>query len=176
MAVPARLQTLPAADQRGFPRRKLCLGSNLQHSGESVTIHDVSATGLLIETSAVLAPSDSFELELPEVGATPATVVWSSGRYYGCQFKERLPGAAISAALLRSEPRTENGGPPRLPAANGAKRATASELLEIPVEFDDQKASLTVRMRVILGSALILWTLIIWVGWLLIKLIRANWG
>src|SRR4029450_4627975 len=77
-------------------------------TGSDVRIHDVSETGLLIETAAELAVFDDLEIELPEVGFTPALVVWTSGRFYGCQFKERISQAAISAALLRSPPTPSN--------------------------------------------------------------------
>ena len=101
MTISAQLQITPAADRRGWTRRSLSLVSSLQSTGSDVTIHDVSATGLLIETTAELAVFDDLEIELPEAGFTPALVVWSSGKFYGCQFKQRISQAAISASLLR---------------------------------------------------------------------------
>src|ERR1044071_7931358 len=102
MTISARLQVTPAANRRGWTRRSLSLVSSLQGTGSDVTIHDVSLTGLLIETSAELTVFDDLEIELPEAGFTPALVVWNSGRFYGCQFKTRISQAAVSAALLRS--------------------------------------------------------------------------
>ncbi len=160
MTISAQLQITPAADRRGWTRRSLSLVSSLQ-AGSDVTIHDVSATGLLIETTAELAVFDDLEIELPEAGLTPALVVWSSGRFYGCQFKQRISQAAISAALLRS--------PPPQPLEAPVHYATEARETEPP--FDEDKASLTVRLRVIFGGAILLWALIIWAGWSIYKLV-----
>ena len=102
MNISAQLQITPSTDRRGWTRRRLSLVSSLQSTEGSVTIHDVSTTGLLIETSTNLSILDDLEIDLPEIGFTPALVMWSSGKFYGCQFKERISQAAISAALLKS--------------------------------------------------------------------------
>ena len=168
MTISARLKITPAADRRGWTRRSLSLGASLQATGENVTVHDVSATGMLIETAAELSVLDALEIELPEAGLTTAVVTWNSGRYYGCQFKERIPQAAISAALLRSPPaRAGLESPTQLqfpePAAEAGSR---------PEEYpDEEKASLGLRLRVIFGSAIFLWALIIWAALALYKLI-----
>ena len=169
MTISARLQITPAANRRGWTRRSLSLGSKLQATGEEVVIHDVSASGLLIETATGLAVFDELEVELPEVGFTPAVVVWNSGRFYGCQFRNRISQAAISASLLRSPPAPSAA--PVLPSSGSPGEA-------IPIHDPDaagileEKASLTVRLRVILGSAILLWALIIWAGSYLYQWIR----
>ena len=152
MTIAARLQIIPGTSRRGWKRRRLSLDSTIQATRANVVIHDLSSTGLLIETAADLAVLDDLEIRLPEVGFTPASVIWNSGRYFGCQFKETISQAAISAALLRSPPaRQPEPGP------------SANEALE-PVEFEDDRASFGVRLRVIFGSAILLWGLIIWAG------------
>ena len=160
MMISARLQITPAADRRGWTRRSLSLDSSLQATGEDVTVHDVSATGMLIETAAELSMLDDLEIELPEVGLTPAIVTWTSGSFYGCQFKQRISQAAISAALLRSPP---------APAGNSARPVQRNFPVSAPPAVDSEpeelledKAPLSVRLRVILGSSIILWALIIW--------------
>jgi hypothetical protein len=162
MTISARLQITPAADRRGWTRRSLSLGSSLQATGEDVTVHDVSATGMLIETTAELSILDGLEIELPEAGFTPAVVTWNSGSYYGCQFKESISQAAISAALLRSPPARpgDQETPVRLfpESAHQTIKIDESEVEDIV----EEKASLGVRLRVILGSAVLLWALIIW--------------
>jgi len=169
MTISARLQITPAADRRGWTRRSLSLVSSLQATGGDVTIHDVSATGLLIETSAELAILDDLEIELPQAGFTSAIVMWSSGRFYGCQFKERISQAAISAALLRSPPAPH--GDLETPFQLELAERAPIEDFEPESLSEDDKAPLGVRLRVILGSAIILWALIIWAGWSLYELI-----
>lgn len=59
----------------------------------------------LCGTSADLATGDTIEVRLPEMGATRAKVVWRDGYMFGCQFEHPIPKAAVSAALLHSDPR-----------------------------------------------------------------------
>jgi hypothetical protein len=160
----ARLQITPTADRRSAPRRQLRLGSALQTTGEEVIIHDLSSSGMLIETAAKLAPFDGLEIELPQAGIRQALVVWSSGPYYGCEFQERLSQAVISAARLRSAPIVSpEEAPPPSPAIT--RSAAQEQTLEDPGTsgaIDEERASVTVRLRVIFGSAILLWTIIIW--------------
>jgi hypothetical protein len=169
MVISARLQHVPAADRRSSPRRKLSLGSSLQGTGDAVTILDFSSTGMLIETAAELLPFDAFQIELPEVGFRQAVIIWNSGRYYGCELNEPVPQAAVSAALLRSAPAApvDQLTLPMEPAARQpiSTDVVQTDALEDPQTYDafeDDRASLTVRLRVIFGSAIVLWSLILW--------------
>jgi len=150
----ARLEWVEGRSRRATSRLKLSLGAVLPSTGEEVVIHDLSATGILIQTSAMLKAADKLEVELPDVGATVAKVVWSSGDYFGCQFETPIAKAALSAALLRNpfEPVAEPS-----PAAD-----VPNEESEDAAEFKDDRAPFAVRMRVILGTSLALWTLILW--------------
>lgn len=182
MTIRAQLQRAPDEDRRISARRKLSLGSSLPASGDEVTIHDVSSTGMLIETAADIVPFDGLQIDLPEVGITQAIVIWNSGRFYGCEFNERVSQAAVSAALLRSTPADPAGvsAAPAVPmsapkpAPKPAPAAVEQEAVVGGEAFDDGKAPLGVRLRVILGSAIVLWTLILWGIWSLVKLIQAN--
>ena len=162
MSISARLQITPATDRRGWTRRRISLVSSLQATEGGVTIHDVSTTGLLIETSTDLSILDDLDIDLPEVGFTPALVMWSSGNFYGCQFKDQISQAAISAALLKSPAARLDQPKPTKPAS--------VEDFEPESVAEDGKASFTVRLRVILGSAIILWALIAWAAWSIYQL------
>jgi hypothetical protein len=171
----ARLEPVPSTDRRSSPRRKLCLSRSLPASGDAVTIHDFSCTGMLIETIAELGPFDRLQIDLPEVGLTQAIIIWSSGQYYGCEFTEPVSQAAISAAMLRSSPTRSN----RSAWVELARPSVTPTAAEVPTRQDDDKGSrpgddmapLSVRLRVILGSAIVLWALIIWGARSVIKLI-----
>lgn len=93
----------PLADRRRSVRRALKLGAAPGEAGEPVTVHDLSLTGALIETSVPMLVGASFEVELPQVGSIEAAVMWNSGEYYGCQFPLPISPAALSAALLQAE-------------------------------------------------------------------------
>lgn len=171
MPIPARLQTSQAAtDRRSSTRHQICLGSSVD--GEPVTIHDLSATGMLIETTADLHQFDAVEIELPEAGATSALIVWGSGRYFGCEFKEPIFPATVSAARLRSPPAiglvqvTQPLDQVATPAAEG------TQVQDHP-SINNEKAPVATRLRVIFGSAIVLWALIIWAIIELSKLLSA---
>lgn len=127
---------------------------------------------MLIETAAELQTLEPIEIDLPEAGPTPALIVWNSGRYFGCEFGTPVAQAAISAARLLS--------PPALPAEHvqpGLALAAAEDADESEDEgFEEEKAPLTVRLRVMLGGALLLWALIIWGIVHLVRLAHAFFG
>jgi hypothetical protein len=118
------------------------LGSVLAGSGEEVLIHNLSVTGFLIETSAELTCGEALEVDLPEGGPTPASVVWQRNGLYGCEFAVRVPAALVSAAVLRN---------PAFPVRN---RAATGE--------DDQEKPFSSRVRVlvIFGLSAALWALV----------------
>lgn len=105
MPIPAHFEPASNGRKQREPRRRLLLhaqGSPSSGGPTAVLVHDISATGLLIECAAELAAGESIEIDLPEAGATSARVVWASGRLYGCEFAAPISAAALSAAQLRS--------------------------------------------------------------------------
>lgn len=105
MAIKAHLEQAAAGDgQRAATRRALRLeASGLAPDGEeaNVTIHNISAAGLLIETALDLAAGEQLALDLPEAGVVTAAVVWHSERLYGCAFEQTLGQAALAAVQLQ---------------------------------------------------------------------------
>jgi hypothetical protein len=67
-------------------------------------VYNLSERGLLLETAATLRQGDLIIVELPEAGAVAAEVIWARDGFAGCEFATRLTTAAVSAALLRSDP------------------------------------------------------------------------
>jgi len=87
------------------PRRTIrldALGATLSGDDTEVVVHNLSATGLLIETLAGLGVGERFAIDLPHSGATEASVIWHSGDLYGCRFVDPVSAATLSAAQLRS--------------------------------------------------------------------------
>lgn len=66
----------------------------------TVIVHDISDTGLLIETDSELKVGEMVEVNLPQAGLMEAEIVWDGGRVYGSRFTRQLTSAAISAARL----------------------------------------------------------------------------
>lgn len=87
------------------PRRKLQLATRgALPSGNSaeILVHDISTTGLLLESPLELAMDERISVDLPQIGNVWARVIWSSGKLFGCQFHTPISNAALSAAELRS--------------------------------------------------------------------------
>lgn len=105
MTFEARFEEENAADRRAAPRRTLRLGASGQfaHGAVPVTVHNISASGMMIQTDTPLSEGDSFALDLPEAGERSARVVWADAPMYGCRFTEPLGAAALSAAQLRAD-------------------------------------------------------------------------
>jgi transcriptional regulator with XRE-family HTH domain len=110
MAIKAHLDHHPeAADAaRAAPRSAERRALRLETSGfvagageANVTIHNISAAGLLLETGLVLAEGERLALDLPEAGTVTAVVVWRSERLYGCAFEQAIGPAALAAAQLQ---------------------------------------------------------------------------
>lgn len=104
MAISAYFESSPKASARA-QRRKLMLevrGAHAAGSDVPVMVHNISATGLLIECDASLSIDDRIDIELPHAGVVSATLVWVSGHMFGCQFDTKLSPAALSAAQLQS--------------------------------------------------------------------------
>jgi len=106
MVLKAYMADLPALSGRsGDPRRKISLkasGTLSSGAATDVIVHNISATGMLIECRHTLAISESLEIDLPGAEETRAKVVWMSGRLHGCQFIKPVSKAVLSGAQLRS--------------------------------------------------------------------------
>jgi hypothetical protein len=91
-------------DLRGTVRRAVALDvqATVGAGAHQARVHNLSQTGLLIETEARLTPGDRVGITLPRVGLVSAEVLRARGRLFGCRFAHPVPKAAVSAALLRS--------------------------------------------------------------------------
>lgn len=108
MAIKAHLDQ-PASGEsvRSTPRRALRLeASGILPDGReaNVTIHNISAAGLLIETALELARGETLTLDLPQAGRVEAAVVWRSEALHGCAFATPLGAGALAAAQLQGLP------------------------------------------------------------------------
>jgi transcriptional regulator with XRE-family HTH domain len=106
MAIAAYLERQArAGGRRRSARRKLRLplhGTKASGVEVDVLVHNISATGMLLESHVELEIGDGIEIGLPHAGASRATIIWASGPIYGCQFDAPISLATLSAAQLRS--------------------------------------------------------------------------
>lgn len=116
------------ADKPRAARRTLRLdtsGSLPSGKVAAVLVHNVSATGMLIETHTALAIGERMTVDWPLAGELGATVVWNSAEMFGCQFDTPLSPAALAAAELRGAPATD----PTIDPATDPTAGTARPLI-----------------------------------------------
>ncbi len=106
MVLKAHLDPIDSSDsKRRQPRRALQLETSGVLPGgleANVTVHNISAAGLLLETEMPLSEGEKFAIELPEIGRVDAEIVWVSGDLYGCAFAIALGQSALAATQLRA--------------------------------------------------------------------------
>jgi hypothetical protein len=160
MSFSAQLKYSHNADERSAERYRLLLPASAEGAESGlvdVTVHDLSTSGFLVETEAPLSVGSEITLDIPGVGSVAAEVAWSSGNFFGGQFETPLAPSSVSAAFAASRVVWPNFG-----TGSFADRAViTNEDFEAEAARDQLaqpvRASLPLRMRVILGASLLLW-------------------
>lgn len=158
--IAAALQTVEGLDEnRRQQRRRLSLNVSTRApdgSVQDVVIHDISIGGLLLESKIQLSQGEALKVELPDAPATIARVMWSSGRFYGCQFDRPIATSTVAASLLQS--------PFRRPAPAaleeiGEEEASAPAPSPYDLPYAVERGSLQSGARILLvaGASLALW-------------------
>ena len=105
MALRARLvwQT-EQSERRDGDRRPMRMHvlANARDDAANALLHDLSHTGMRIETEFDLAEGDEFTVELTAHDVVSARVVWKEGTVAGCQFVEPIDEQLVMETLLRS--------------------------------------------------------------------------
>ncbi|NCP12637.1 MAG: helix-turn-helix transcriptional regulator [Sphingomonadales bacterium] len=139
MAIKAHLDQ-PAADgvERSTsqdPRRtdrralRFATSGTFGATGEAnVTIHNISAAGLLLETELALAEGEGLTLDLPQAGVVTAVVVWRSDQLYGCAFEQAISPAGLAAVQLQGVSVDEPAKPARTPPSIASGEALGSRI------------------------------------------------
>ena len=125
-----RTDAPPSEDRRSL-RRALRLEVVVSSRDSNALIHNLSQTGLLIQTEARLLVGERLEFDLPEAGPTPAEVVWTRGEFVGCEVAAPVSRGAVSAALLRAPPERPRQSAPRA-LWSDLEGLTETEVLQRP--------------------------------------------
>lgn len=106
MAIRAWLHNETASQRRkGEERRRVSLeveGRSASGDAVAVMVHNISATGMLLECDEGMAVDSVLRVDLPAAPGAQAVVRWASERLFGCEFTEPLQTATLSAVQLRS--------------------------------------------------------------------------
>jgi hypothetical protein len=152
----AKIET--TVDNRRRRRHKLFLEVEARGGdciADVVVVHDISDTGLLIETDVKLKVGEMVEVNLPQAGLMEAEIVWIGGEIYGCRFTRELTPAAISAARLGGRFTVVQSD--NVLDANMAPVASSNtqNFMTLPREL-----SLGAKLWIIIGLASSLWVII----------------
>lgn len=152
----AKIET--SVDNRRRRRHKLLLEVDARGPDSlegMVIVHDISDTGLLIETDSKLKVGEMIEVKLPQAGLMEAEIVWIGGEIYGCRFTREITPAAISAARLGGR-FTVKPADNMLEASNiAAPEGYPQNSLVLANEL-----TLGARLWIIIGLTLSLWIMI----------------
>lgn len=130
----------------------------------SVLVHNISQTGLLIETGEKLKTGEKFDVTLPEIGTTEVGVIWRSGQFYGCEFMTPVSSAVVSATLLRSPTKPLHALSPA-ESSSAAAWDDLAENGEFPELQEGRPLSFGSKMLIIIGADLVLWGMIALLVW-----------
>jgi hypothetical protein len=116
------------------------------------TVLDISASGLRAFIAEELAIGDAISVGLSGIGRVAARVIRRSGHEYGCQFLQPISPEKIAQAL----------------AADTVVQAPFAPLPTPVFDEEDDRLPVPLRLAVIVGTSLLLWTAILAAGWALI--------
>ncbi|CCA92105.1 helix-turn-helix domain-containing protein [Novosphingobium sp. PP1Y] len=91
----------------GQPTRKLSLegtAASFKGQRESVSVTNLSKTGMLLETSAPLSVGEPLSILFPEGETRNASIVWAAETIFACEFEKALSIATIRKVQLQSPP------------------------------------------------------------------------
>jgi len=125
-------------DQRRSDRVPVRLVTAHRAGNYPLTLLNLSTTGMLLNSPRPLHVGDQVQVDLPEIGAMQARVVWHDTDEYGCQFAQPIPESVVvaaEAASRRNRPRVARQAPPRQLAAPPTGRHDDSRALVMLVLF-----------------------------------------
>jgi hypothetical protein len=165
MALAAKLGPLGDASGRQAERSRLMLDASLGagDAGEAidVVVHDISAHGFLAQAAAKLPVGSEVWLELAGIGRVAAKVRWRGSSTMGCEFTTPISSEALAAAVSESKVIWPNfpANRPATPTAPALVARPAAPVRQ-PVA-DDGRWPFWGRAAFILGSSVLLWSLLI---------------
>lgn len=101
----AELRSFQTDDDRLATRTRVLVQatSTEQQAGLDLTVHDVSATGLLLVSGSVLPSGSLIAVDLLGVGTKEVRIVWSGDKYQGAEFLRPLSPSALKAVCSHSK-------------------------------------------------------------------------
>jgi hypothetical protein len=162
MVSPAIIIREESLDRRSGERWQVKLEARWLGGGPqpaTLTILNVSTSGLLIETEEALKVGSCLVVELPDDICKICKTVWTSGKIHGAAFADGLNDEELQH-LISSRPvflpSFGNAGS----ASNGNLQAPTSQLEDNHPTDDGEKLPPSTRIAIIVGATTGLWALI----------------
>jgi hypothetical protein len=163
----AKLKPVWSDEERGADRYRLLIeaSADVAEAGtQAVSIHDLSATGFLLESDASLPVGAEISLDIPGAGTGAGDVVWTSGRFAGGQFRKPLASEVLAGA--RSASRVIWPDFARRTAADRTDEAAIAAIAGAAAgTAPDQRLPIGQRAAFIVGASCVLWTPIALGAW-----------
>lgn len=150
----AKLKPIRSNDERSSTRYRLLLSASAEAAEiglVDITIRDLSSTGFLVECNERLVPGTEITLELPDGTFSVGEIVWTSGNFFGGEFRIPLSIAALASARLIS--------PVVGPLAPVPESVDRHQEDAGAVDPEERDARLPVgrRILIIVGTSVLLW-------------------
>lgn len=158
-----------SAEQRVSDRRLLRLGGRVATSDTQggIQIHNLSRTGILVESTVAVTTGETIEVELLDGQSHRAQIVWADEGLFGCRFSRPLTQAELSAALLRSAPVVDSAPAAPQPADPLDRLREHWAVESEPRIAGETKMPVGTRLWVISGLALAGWAVPAAAAWVL---------
>jgi len=169
LAIPAALSREEPSGRRREERWRVRLGARWLDSRpetQLVTIHDVSPSGLLLETDEPLRTGSHLIIEMPGEITKICKTVWSSGKLRGATFAEPLTDAEMRELINSSPVIWPSFGRGMQPPTLEQSTDTSREISEDYHIDDIEKLPIAARLAIIVGTTIALWALICLGVWL----------
>ena len=170
LTIPAILIREEPQDGRREERWRVRLAARWLDSGitaQSLTIHDLSYSGFLLETDQPLKIGSCLVVEMPGDITKICKTVWNSGKLHGATFSKLLSDAELRD-LISSSSVIWPTFRVRAPAASIEPPIHPSpEIFDELGSDDGEKFPIAIRLMIIIGTSAALWALIgvgIWVA------------
>lgn len=170
MAITALLLPEQAEDRRREPRFRVRLEEmpvDLCHDTIPVTIHEVSASGLLLHSKKELQKGSILIIELPGTKRKVAHIVWARQRLYGVEFAKPLTFQELQRlrnASIVFWPGFQDG--PQAKVSNSRGDLEDGLRTDHQDIANEEKLPLPQRLGIIFGSTSLLWAMILGGAWL----------
>lgn len=156
----AKLKPVENDEERSAHRYRLLLRASAESVGigaADVVVHDLSATGFLIECEQELEPRAELNLELPGATLVTGDIVWSSGNFFGGEFRTPLSPSVLAEARSNS-PVVWPDFVPKSAADRIENDASTVETPELgSAEAAETRLPLGQRTLIVVGASILLW-------------------